>query len=295
MIPAMKPRQRMPLAKHLAAFCLILVGAGVSTSAWEPTSAAGHATDRETVVLLHGLGRTESAMWLLASRIEAAGFDVVRIGYDSLDSPPERILAAVSQEIDACCKELPRPVHLVGHSLGGLIIRAYLAENELRTPGRVVLIATPNAGTPLVDAYRDSWWMDLAGPTAKSLGTDPDSFPNSLPAPDYPVGVIAGVRDARFVDLIPGDDDGLVPLESTKVAGMVDFIMVDSNHVLDGIQPEVARQTIAFLQTGEFLRNRVESGDARDEVDSLRCKPLRGPWGLRLKKANHRIARGDAP
>lgn len=241
--------------KYLAAFVLILAGLGVSTCAAERTSAARDAADRETVVLLHGLGRSESAMWFLASRIEAAGFDVVRIGYDSLGAPPERILAAVSQKIDACCKESPRPVHLVGHSLGGLIIRAYLAENELRTPGRVVLIATPNAGTPLVDAYRDSWWMDLAGPTAKSLGTDPDSFPNSLPAPDYPLGVIAGVRDARFVDLIPGDDDGLVPLESTKVTGMVDFTIVESNHLLLRYSQEVARQTNAFLRTGEFLHN----------------------------------------
>jgi pimeloyl-ACP methyl ester carboxylesterase len=268
LIPAMKPDRPMRLTKYLAVFCLIVVGACVSTSAGERTSEAGHASDRETVVLLHGLGRSEASMWLLASRIEAAGFNVVRIGYDSLGEPPEGILATVRQKIDACCKASPQPVHFVGHSLGGLIIRAYLAENEVRTPGRAVLIATPNAGTPLVDAYRDSWWMDLAGPTAKSLGTDPDSFPNSLPAPDYPVGVIAGVRDARFVDLIPGQDDGLVPLESTKVAGMVDFIMVESNHVWMRYSQEVARQTIAFLRTGQFLRNRVD-GDARGEVDSL--------------------------
>jgi pimeloyl-ACP methyl ester carboxylesterase len=244
------------LARYVAVFCLIMVVVGVSTCAGERTSDAHHLTDRETVVLLHGLGRSEAAMWLLASRIEAAGFDVVRIGYHSLGDPPERILAAVSRQIDACCKASLKPVHFVGYSLGGLIIRAYLAENKLRTLGRVVLIATPNAGTPLVDAYRDSWWMDLAGPTAKSLGTGPDSFPNSLPAPDYPVGVIAGVREAPFVDVIPGEDDGLVPLESTKVVGMVDFVIVESNHMLMRYSQEVARQTIAFLRTGEFLRNR---------------------------------------
>jgi pimeloyl-ACP methyl ester carboxylesterase len=256
LISVFKSRRPTWLATRLAVFCLMVVIAGASACAWEQTSGAGNANDRETVVLLHGLGRSKSAMWLLALRIEAAGFDVMRIGYDSLGAPPERIVASVSQGIDACCKEAPRPVHLVGHSLGGLIIRAYLAENELRTPGRVVLIATPNAGTPLVDAYRESWWMDLAGPTAKSLGTEPDSFPNSLPAADYPVGVIAGIRDARFVDLIPGDDDGLVPLESTKVAGMIDFIIVKSNHAWMRYSRDVARQTIAFLRTGEFLRDR---------------------------------------
>jgi hypothetical protein len=244
----------MRTIRCLAALLVLLACSGGSTPAGERTAAARDPTEAETVVLLHGLGRSEAAMWLLASRIEAAGFDAVRIGYDSLGDPPERILAAVSRQIDACCKASIRPVHFVGHSLGGLIIRAYLAENELRTPGRVVLIATPNAGTPLVDAYRDSWWMQFAGPTARSLGTGPESFPNSLPPPDYPVGVIAGVRDAALFDLIPGDDDGLVPLESTRVAGMVDFIVVESNHYLMRYSPEVARQTIAFLKTGEFLR-----------------------------------------
>jgi pimeloyl-ACP methyl ester carboxylesterase len=238
---------------YLVAFVLTLAGAGMSACAAER---APDAEDQETVVLLHGLGRGKSAMWLLALRIETAGFEVVRIGYDSLGDPPERILATVTRQIDACCKASPQPVHFVGHSLGGLMIRAYLAENELRTPGRVVLIATPNAGTPLVDAHHDSWWMDLAGPTAQLLGTGPDSFPNSLPAPDYPVGVIAGVREAAFLDLIPGDDDGLVPVESTKVAGMADFVVVESNHVYLRYSREVARQTIAFLRTGEFLRNR---------------------------------------
>lgn len=53
--------------------------------------------------------------------------------------------------------------------------------------------------------------------------------------------------------MIPGDDDGLVPLESTIVDGMVDFIAVDSNHYLMRYSQEVARQTVAFLRTGSFL------------------------------------------
>jgi len=244
-----------PIIRSVAAVGVVLVGLSTSPGAEQRAPAAAPAGDREIVVLLHGLGRSEAAMWFLAARLEAAGFQVVRIGYDSLRDPPERIVATVSLMIEACCKDSPEPVHFVGHSLGGLIIRAYLAENEVSTPGRVVLIATPNAGTPLVDAYQDSWLIDLVGPTAKRLGTGPESFPNSLPAPDYPVGVIGGVRDAAFFDLIPGADDGLVPLESTKVAGMVDFIAVESNHYLMRYSSEVARQTIAFLRTGEFLRS----------------------------------------
>ncbi len=195
-------------------------------------------------------------MWLLASRIEQAGFDVVRIGYDSLSDSPEGILESVSRQIDACCADLPGPLHLVGHSFGGLLIRGYLAGRAPHSLGRVVLIGTPNAGTPLVDMHRDAWWMDYLGPTARRLGTRQDSFPNSLPEPDYPLGVIAGVWEAPVLGhLIPDDSDGLVPLASTRVGGMIDFVVVESNHWNMRYSREVARQTIGFLRTGRFLRD----------------------------------------
>ena len=193
-------------------------------------------------------------MWLLASRIENAGFDVIRVGYDSLHASPDAILADVARQIDGCCSTLPAPVHLVGHSLGGLMIRAYLAQHPLPNLGRVVLIGTPNNGTPIVDRLGESWWLGLAGPTAGALGTGPDGFPASLPEPYYPVGVIAGIRDGGFaIDFIPGDDDGLVPVESTRLPGMTDFIVVESGHSFMRYSDDVARQTVAFLRGGEFL------------------------------------------
>ncbi|MEZ4577789.1 MAG: hypothetical protein R2875_07180 [Desulfobacterales bacterium] len=67
--------------------------------------------------------------------------------------------------------------------------------------------------------------MKLLGPTTLAMGTAESSFPNSIPDPYYPVGVIAGtVTDNDNEDTIPGIDDGLVALESTKVNNMTDFI-----------------------------------------------------------------------
>jgi hypothetical protein len=87
------------------------------------------------------------------------------------------------------------------------------------------------------------------------LGTGADSFPASLPDPDYPVGVIAGVASGLLSDdLLPGDDDGLVPVESTKVRGATDFIMVKSGHSYMRYSEAVATQVIEFLRTGEFSR-----------------------------------------
>jgi pimeloyl-ACP methyl ester carboxylesterase len=240
----------------LCAWLLATLGLLVSGCVGQPVATSRDVPARETVVLLHGLGRGKASMWLLASRIEQAGFDVVRIGYESLSDSPQGILASVGRQIDACCADLPGPLHLVGHSFGGLLIRGYLAGREPRWLGRVVLIGTPNAGTPLVDMHRDAWWMDYLGPTARRLGTQQDSFPNSLPQPNYPVGVIAGVWEAPMLDdLIPDDSDGLVPRASTRVEGMTDFVVVESNHWSLRYSREVALQTIAFLRTGRFSRN----------------------------------------
>jgi len=233
---------------------LLLAGLAACRPAVVPPMEEPPPEAKETVVLIHGLWRGPGSMWLLASRLEDAGFNVVRVGFDTFGATPEDIVGDVTRQIDDCCSALPRSVHFVGHSMGGLAIRAYLARRTVAHLGRVVQIGSPNGGTPIVDEYADAWWMDIAGPTAKALGTGPDSFPASLPPPDYPVGIIAGARLGTFrIDLIEGEDDGLVPVESTKVPGMADFIVVETGHAMMRYNEEVAMQTIAFLRHGRFL------------------------------------------
>lgn len=229
----------------------LLVAGGCTGSAVGPA----HATveEPETVVLLHGLGRGRGAMWWLADRLEEGGFRVVRVGYDSLDATTGEIQVDVAAQIDACCADARQPLHFVGHSLGGLVIRDYLARHRPPMLGRVVLIGTPNHGTPVVDHYRDRWWLQLIGETGLSLGTAADDYPRSLPPPDYPVGVIAGIDgDDGNDDVLPGRDDGLIPVESTKVAGMHDFIIIESSHSMMRYDHRVAQETIRFLKNGRF-------------------------------------------
>ncbi len=213
----------------------------------------------EVVVVIHGLGRSRSAMWLLASRLEDAGFDVVRVGYRSLSQTPEQIHRDISGQIEACCVGQDRTVHFVGHSLGGLLVRAYLQHTRLENLGRVVLLGTPSQGSELVDRFRDRWWMSMLGPTASALGTAAGSFPNALDEPYYAVGVIAGVADGIPNEkYLPGEDDGLVTVEATKLVGMTDFIVVDTGHSAMRYNQEVAEQTVAFLRNGMFVRPESE-------------------------------------
>lgn len=215
------------------------------------------ARSKEIVVLLHGLGRGKSIMDKMEVRMSAAGYSPVLIGYESIGRTPEEILADVTGQLNAVTADTSRRIHFVGHSLGGLLVRAYLDSSRLPRLGKVVLIGSPNKGTPLVDYFRDAWVLKLAGPIAAALGTDKNNFPHTLRAPYYPVGIIAGVSGWFNNDgIIPGEDDGVVPVESTKIEGMTDFIILPVSHSSLPKNEEVAKQTIHFLKNGMFLKEK---------------------------------------
>jgi pimeloyl-ACP methyl ester carboxylesterase len=215
----------------------------------------------EQVILLHGLGRKGQAMFLLQKRIREAGYEAHSIEYASLQEPPEVLLEKVAEQIELCCRDVSRPVHFVGHSLGGLIVRAYLDKMPLKHLGRVVLLGTPSQGSELVDIYGDSWLFKILGPTARVLGTDADSFPNRIGPPYYPLGIIAGTSSLNPITdkHLPGPDDGLVSVKSTKIDGMTDFLLVDTSHSMMRYNQTVARETIHFLKNGSFSQELTSS------------------------------------
>lgn len=252
----------IPLKAVLTGLLLAVTTLSVSECAGGSAAEARLVPDKDLVVLLHGLGRSPAVMWLLASRLEDAGFQTVRVGYASLQDTPGQILADVSRQINACCVRKTRQVHFVGHSLGGLLVRAYLKKNRVPNLGRAVLLGTPNGGTAIVDKLRGSWWFDFLGPTAKALGTDARSFPRTLDKPNYPVGVIAGKVDNDNEGLLPGEDDGLVAVASTKFDGLTDFVVVETGHSAMRYHKGVANYTIRFLRTGTFSGNASRTREA---------------------------------
>ncbi len=219
-------------------------------------------TSPETVVLLHGLGRDADAMDFLASRLRRAGFETIGIDYPSRRLAPEALLALLRQQLLKCCVRKQR-VHFVGHSLGGLLVRGLLAEHLPLRLGRVVLLGTPNHGSELADLLQRGtlgWARDLAGPSAARLGTGANSFPNQLPAPHYEVGVIAGDRSLNPIGswLIPGADDGMVSVASTRLHGMRDFLIAPTDHILMRYSQPIADAVIHFLRHGRFPTPEVQ-------------------------------------
>ncbi|HES59660.1 MAG: hypothetical protein JW956_06145 [Calditrichaceae bacterium] len=218
------------------------------------------AEKEDYVYILHGFAQSKWSMKLLSLRLEKAGFVVERIGYKSLNRSPKDILRDITEQINADLPDTNYTVHFVGQSLGGLMIRAYLDSNRIANLGRVVLIGTPNQGTPVVDKYRDSWWMKILGPMPRALGTDANSFPNSIDDPYYPVGIIAGNMKIEInEEMMPGEDDGIVPLKSTILEAMTDMVIIETNHIFLPKSLPAAKQTIAFLRTGRFIKDELEN------------------------------------
>ena len=208
----------------------------------------------EVVVLLHGLYRSPRSMRPLEAPVRYAGFRVVNLDYDSRSQSPETFVAALDAQLADCCADAPK-LHFVTHSLGGIVTRAYVAAVRPANLGRVVMLAPPNHGSPLADVVAGSSVLRfLLGSTASRLGTDPTSFPNALPPADFELGVIAGTasRNPLGAFLIDGESDGTVPVASTRLDGMADFISVNEAHTYIMRSDEVAAQTVLFLRSGRF-------------------------------------------
>lgn len=214
---------------------------------------------REAVVILHGVAINTRFTARLARLIAAAGYEVHNLDYPSKTVPlaelGPRWLATKLTELGL--DRAPR-LHFVTHSMGGLVVRGFLAVHRPSNLGRTVTIVPPHHGSAVSDRLRrlPIIWR-IIGRNLGALGTGPDAYWRTLPQrADFELGVIAGSFALNPLGwyYLPRPNDGTVAETSTRLEGFSDHLTLPSNHTLILFRRRTAEQAIAFLRTGRFAR-----------------------------------------
>lgn len=224
----------------------------------DPAKGMTDAAPESCVILLHGLGRTAASMRKLEGRLRRHGYYAYNPGYPSRAADIGDLARAhVAPAVEHCSARGARHIHFVTHSMGGILLRHYLQDATPAGLGRVVMLAPPNGGSPIIDSL-GNWGVFRAvmGPAALQLGTGAHGAPSRLGPVPGEIGVIAGNRSAEpwFSRLIPGEDDGKVSVQSTRLAEMRDFMVVPFGHTFIMRKERVIEQVLAFLAEGQFRR-----------------------------------------
>ncbi len=240
----------------IAVFLCNCSGPCVRTSEAEDTVMTKH--NNEFVILLHGMGRTKRSMRKLEKHLLSKGYKTLNPGYPSTNKSIKSIAEENIPAIVAKCrKQKASRIHFVTHSLGGIVVRQYLQTNSLPKGSRIVMMAPPNHGSEIADYLKGFFlYKWLNGPAGQELGTDKHSVPNILKPIKAEVGIITGNKNLNplFSSLISGQDDGKVSVESAKLDGMKDFIVLPCNHTFIMKDKAVMEQVVFFLGHGKFDR-----------------------------------------
>jgi pimeloyl-ACP methyl ester carboxylesterase len=203
----------------------------------------------EAVLLLHGIWMTGLEMGWLGRRLSRQGYRVSYYRYHSLGASAAENARRLSCHIDAW---RPQVLHLVAHSLGGIVLLHLFAQNHRLPPGRVVLLGSPVSGSGVAARMAGH---PLLG---RCLGHSIDrALLGGAPAWDgsRDLGVIAGTRRIGVGRLVGGagdESDGTVAVAETRVEGARDFRLLRVSHMGMLFSPAVAEAVAKFLRTGRF-------------------------------------------
>lgn len=209
--------------------------------------------DGPAVILIHGLLQSSRCMTAMAASFRSAGYTTIDFDYPST----QITIPEAARYLDKLIKSLDGidEINFVTHSMGGLVVRAWSMEFDDPRVHRMVMLGTPNLGAELADITHQYWILrTAAGPGARQLGTHADGLIPKLPPPRCEFAVIAGCSGtpAGWNPLIPGDDDGTVTVESTKLPGAADFMTVKSLHSRLLWEEEPRLHCVNFIKEGRL-------------------------------------------
>ena len=215
--------------------------------------------NRHLVLLVHGIGRGPATFGNLPDKLRKAGFEARATSYPST----RRSIEAHAAQLERLLQRLQGvdEVSFVTHSMGGIIVRRLLARDggwkSRITPGRLVMIAPPNQGSLIAQALQPAWPYKLVYGSAGQQLTPAKVA--SLPVPNLPFGIIAGGlgNSQGYNPFVPGDDDGTVAVDETRLEGAKDFMVLPGLHGFVARSHEIEQPVLNFLRSGRFKQVRT--------------------------------------
>ena len=215
--------------------------------------------DGKVVIVLHGLGRTRNSMSGMSRYLQQhSDYTVLSMSYASTRARVRDHAQSLNQVI----RGLPeaQEINFVAHSLGNLVIRAYLKERNKRpvgspSLGRIVMLAPPNQGSSMARRFKDNKVVrSVWGVSGDEIASHWPELSRQLAVPDCPFGIIAGKSERSVLNnpLIEGSDDLVVTVEETHLPGARDFLITPAVHTYLMDHAEVQVATLRFLQHGYF-------------------------------------------
>ncbi|MGE5492983.1 MAG: lipase family alpha/beta hydrolase [Actinomycetota bacterium] len=203
----------------------------------------------DTVILVHGLWMPGLVLRPYQYWIEKEGFFVRRFSYPSWSQALERN----ADLLDRFVADTPgRRLHLICHSLGGLVTLSMLERHWDQRIQRLVLM-----GTPVADCHCGRYLArrrTLAPLLGKSMS---DWLARAKPAvpTGIEIGILAGTRRLGLGCVIPGlqrPNDGVVAVAETRLPDATDELILPVSHSGMLLSPSCAQQAAHFLRAGRF-------------------------------------------
>jgi pimeloyl-ACP methyl ester carboxylesterase len=203
------------------------------------------------VVFIHGLWLTGVESTLLRRRLAAdLGCETRAFRYPSVTASMDEVLDQLDRFITLLARD---GLHLVGHSLGGIVVLRYLERYSDVPPGRAVLLGAPLRGSRAAQGL--ARWPIGAAILGRNIEAEVLRVPEHRWDGRRDLGVIAGDLSmglGRLFGDLEVPNDGTISVAETHLPGVTDEIVLPISHTGMLFSADVAQQTAHFLSSGRF-------------------------------------------
>lgn len=220
---------RMVLAEYaafIASFVLILP----FEACWMGADRLRPPSDRPPLLLIHGYGCSRGAWWWLRRRLEAAGWTVATISLEPVYTGIDNYVEPLARRIDAVLAEIGAPqLILVGHSMGGLVARAYFRRFGILRVAKLVTLGTPHSGSRLA-----------------RLGMG-ENGRQMVPGSEWLQGLARATGMPETIAIYSAHDNYVMPQSNLQLPGATNRALDGVGHLAMLYSPRVADALLAAL------------------------------------------------